>query len=59
MNNPENSPGSILLMHTEHNARQKTERGAFSQIAGVVKKKKIKILKKVLPQIMCVCLFRH
>lgn len=25
MNNPENSPGSIILMHTEYNARQKTE----------------------------------
>lgn len=25
VNNPENSPGSIILMHTEYNARQKTE----------------------------------
>ena len=25
MNNPENSPGSVILMHTEYNARQKTE----------------------------------
>lgn len=59
MNNPENSPESILLMHSEHNARQKTEWGAFLQIAGVVKKKKVKIKKKVLPQIICVCLFHH
>lgn len=46
-------------MHTEYNARQKTECNILLQIAGVVKKKKLKLKKKVLPQIVCVCLFHH
>lgn len=57
MNNPENSPESILLMHSEHNARQKTEWGAFLQIAGVVKKKKKLKLKKKFCLKLYVCVY--
>lgn len=56
MNNPKNSPGSIIMMHTEYNARQKTEWNILLQIAGVVKKKKLKLKKKFCLK-LCVCVY--